>query len=154
MLYDDKDLEEIIERMRGMGDILVPLNYPNTFSFELEDDLSIFKEREAIIDGIPLLLNYQKSDYKKYLIETVQIFGKTTPFLPFNLICKIGKRFLGGHHLSLVEIFKDNRKIYIWSVCVDKRGRPIPAPYKLKTEQCEFEGFNYSYLQPNQINFY
>lgn len=154
MLYDDKDLEEIIERMRGMGDILVPLNYPNTFSFELEDDLSIFKEREAIIDGIPLLLNYQKSDYKKYFIETVQIFGKTTPFLPFNLICKIGKRFLGGHHLSLVEIFKDNRKIYIWSVCVDKRGRPIPAPYKLKTEQCEFEGFNYSYLQPNQINFY
>lgn len=154
MLYDDKDLDEIIERMRGMGDILVPLNYPNTFSFELEDDLSIFKEREAIIDGIPLFLNYQKSDYKKYFIETVQIFGKTTPFLPFNLICKIGKRFLGGHHLSLVEIFKDNRKIYIWSVCVDKRGRPIPAPYKLKIEQCEFEGFNYSYLQPNQINFY
>ena len=154
MLYDDSNLDEIVERMRSMGEFLIPYNFPNNISFEVEEDLSIFKEREAIIDGIPLFLNYQKADYKKYYIETLQIFGKNTPFLPFNLVCKLGRRFLGGHHLSLVEIFKENRKIYIWSVCVDKEGRPIKAPYKLESEECEFEGFNYLYLQPNQINFY
>ena len=74
--------------------------------------------------------------------------------MPFGLICKLAKRFLGSHHLSLVELFKDNRKIYIWSVCVDRRGRPIQAPYEIDTEECNFEGFNYLYMQPNQVNFY
>jgi hypothetical protein len=154
MLYEDSNLDEIIDRMRGMGDILIPYNFPNNHSYLVEEELAIFKEREVIIDGIPLFLNYQKSDYKDYFVETVQIFGKNSPFLPFNIVCKIGKRFLGGHHLSLVEVFKDNRKIYIWSVCVDERGRPIALHNDIKTEQHEYEGFIYQYLQPNQIDFY
>lgn len=154
MLYTDYSLDEIVKRMKGMGEILVPYNFPNNFSHEVEDDLAIFKEREAIIDGISVFLNYQKSDYKTYFIETLQVFGKSTPFLPFSMVCKLGKRFLGHQHLSLVEVFKDNRKIYIWSVCVDFDNKAIVAPFESNTERCEFEGFSYLYLQPNQIDFY
>jgi len=153
-MYKEPNLEDIIENMRALGDLLVPYNYPKTLPTTMEDDLAIFKQREAVIDGYPIIIHYQKSDLDEYLMETVQIYGKNSPFLPFNLICKLGKKFLGPHHLSLVEIFKDNRKIYIWSVCVDDRGRPIPAPYEMETEECVFEGFNYLYMQPNQVNFY
>jgi hypothetical protein len=155
MFYKESKLEEIIEGMRALGDMLIPYNFPKAPPpTTMEDDLAIFKQREAIIDGYPIMLHYQKADYDKHLMETLQIYGKSSPFLPFNLICKLAKRFLGPYHLSLVEIFKDNRKIYIWSVCVDRRGRPIPAPFDTETEECEFEGLDYLYMQPSQVNFY
>lgn len=154
MRYKEPKLDEIIEGMRNIGDMLVPYNFPKAPPPVMEDDLAIFKERQAIIDGYPTVLHYQKADYDKHYLETLQVYGKSSPFLPFSLVCKLGKRFLGSHHLSLVELFKDNRKIYIWSVFVDRRGRPIPSPYETETEECEFEGFNYLYMQPNQVNFY
>ena len=155
MFYKEPKLDDIIDEMRTMGDRLIPYNFPKAPPpTEPEDVLAIFKEREAVIDGYPIIIHYQKADYDKHLMETLQIYGKNSPFLPFSLICKLAKRFLGPHHLSLVELFKDNRKIYIWSVCVDHRGRPIPSPYEMDTEECEFEGFNYLYMQPNQVNFY
>lgn len=155
MLYKEPKLDEIIEGMRELGDVLIPYNYPKAPpQMTLEDDLAIFKHKEAIVDGYPIILHYQKADYENHFLETLQIYGKNSPFLPFGLICKLAKRFLGKHHLSLVELFKDNRKIYIWSVCVDRRGRPIAAPYEIDTEECNFEGFNYLYMQPNQVNFY
>ena len=155
MFYKEPNLDEIVERLRGTGELLIPYNFPKAPpTMTLEDDLAIFKEKEAIIDGYTLYVHYQKSDYDTYFLETIQIYNKFSPFLPFNLVCKIGQRFLGSHHLSLVELFKDNRKIYCWSVCVDDRGRPIPSPYELETEDCEFEGFNYSYMQPSQVHFF
>lgn len=155
MFYKEEHLDAIIERMRNLGEMLVPYNFPQSPPpTTMEDELAIFKHREAIIDGYPVVLHYQKADYDKHLMETLQIYGKNSPFLPFGLICKLGKRFLGSNYLSLVELFKDNRKIYIWSVCVNRKGQPIPAPYEMETEECEFEGFNYLYMQPNQVNFY
>lgn len=152
-MYKELKLEQIIDQMRTLGDMIVKYNFPKAPLTD-EDELDIFKQKEAIIDGYPVMLHYQKADYDEHFMETLQIYGKNSPFLPFNLICKLGMRFLGRHHLSLVEIFKDNRKIYIWSVCVDASGKPIPSPYEMETEECEFEGFSYNYLQPNQVNFY
>lgn len=154
MFYKEQKLDAIIENMRNLGDMLIKHNFPLAPMPTMEDDLAIFKERQATIDGYPLVLHYQKADYGKHLMETLQIYGKNSPFLPFSLICKLGKRFLGSSHLSLVEIFKDNRKIYIWNVCVDHRGRPLETPYEVETEKCNFEGFNYLYMQPSQVNFF
>ena len=153
MFYKQKSLEDIIEDMRNLGNILVPYNFPKA-PLTWEYDLAILKQKEAIIDGYSLVLHYQKNDYDKHFVETLQIYNKNSPFLPFNLICKLGKRFLGANYLSLVELFRDSRKIYIWSVCLDHRGIPIPTPYKMETEECQFEGLNYSYVQPSQVNFY
>lgn len=154
MLYKHKSLDEIIENLRLLGEMIVPYNFPMVPPPVGEDDLAVFKEREIIIDGYEVIVNYQKSDYGNHLMENLQIHGTTSPFLPFNLICKLGKRFLGANHLSLVELFRQNRKLYIWSVCVDRNGKAIPSPYDNETESCEFEGFNYLYLQPNNINFF
>lgn len=155
MQYKEPKLDEVIESMRTLGEIIVPFNYPKTaISRTMEDELSFFKEREAMIDGYSVFLVFQKSDYDSYFLETLQIYSKSSPFLPFNLICKLGKRFLGSHHLSLVETFRNNRKIYCWSVCVDDHGRPIECPYNIVTEDCEFEGFNYLYMQPSQVKFF
>lgn len=148
-------IQNIIDEMRTLGDMLIPYNFPKAPLPIMEDDLAIFKQREAVIDGYPVILHYQKSDYDKHLMETLQIYGKNSPFLPFNLICNLAKRFLGSHHLSLIEIFKDNRKIYIWTVCVDRHGKPLVAPYDTESnEECKFEGLDYIYMQPSQVDFH
>ena len=114
----------------------------------------ILREKEAVIEGYPVFVHYQKVKHHKHYLETVQIFGRNSPFLPFNLVCKIAKKFLGEDYLSLVEIFKNDRKIYVWSVCSDKKGNPIESPYKVEVEDCVFENLEYNYMQPNQVNFF
>jgi hypothetical protein len=148
-----QSLEDIIEEMRSVGDLIIDHNFPK-MPVLMEDDLIIFKQREVVIDGYSVTVNYQKSDYGDIFMETLQIYGTNSPFLPFNLICKLGKRFLGSHNLSLVELFKDNKKIYIWTVWVDEQGKPCDPPYEIETEECVFEGLQYSYMQPNQVDFY
>lgn len=152
--YKLPNLDEIVKETKALGEVLVSFNYPKAPILSLEDDLGIFKAREAVVDGYPLFLHYQKSDYDQYLIETLQIHSLKSPFLPFNLICKIGRRFLGSEHLSLIEIYKQHRKIYIWSVSTDVDGNPVPIPDQTQIEECEFEGFQYSYLQPTNIDFF
>jgi hypothetical protein len=153
MLYQEKPLDQIIEEMRAFGERLVPYNFPKTPP-SYHEDLSILKQRSCTIDGYEIVLHYSKSDFDTHKQETLQIYGENMPFLPFCLICKLGKKFLGGHELQLVELFKDNRKIYCWSVSLDDRGRPIPSPYEVKYEECVYEGFNYSYMTPDQVDFY
>ena len=148
-----QNLEDIITEMRNMGDLLIEHNFPNV-PISSEDDLIVFRQRDVVVDGYSVTLNYQKFDYDGLFMETLQIYGTNNPFLPFNLICKLAKKFLGSANLSLVELFKDNRKIYIWTVWVDEEGKPSSAPYEMETEECYFEGLQYSYMQPNQIDFF
>lgn len=152
--YKQQNLDEIVGEMKALGEILVPFNYPKVSVSSWEDDLGIFKARSVVIDGYSLFIHYQKSDYEKYLIETLQIHNTKSPFLPFNLICKIGRRFLGSKDLSLIEIYKEHRKIYIWSLCTDYNGDSIPLPEQKNVESCEFEGLKYSYMQPQNIDFF
>lgn len=155
-MYKDWTLDEIIYNMRLLGEMIIPYNFPKVAPIHLflGDALIFFKERDATIDGYSVFLHYQKSDYDSHYLETLQIYNKSGPFLPFNLVCKLGKRFLGPNHLSLVEIFRENRKIYCWSVAVDDNGSAMVPPYDIEIEDCQFEGLNYIYLQPNQVSFF
>ena len=154
MSYKRQKLNEIVKEMKSLGDVLVPFNYPKASITSWEDDLGIFKAREVVIDGYSLFIHYQKSDYDEYLIETIQIHNTKSPFLPFNLICKVGRRFLGSSCLSLIEIYKEHRKIYIWSVCTDKAGKTIPIPNHSSNELCEYEGLQYTLMQPKNVDFF
>jgi len=154
MVYKPLKLSEIVALLKNLGEVIVPYNYPQKPISEWGDDLGIFKAREAVIDGYPLYLHYQKSDYGKYFVETLQIHNLKSPFLPFNLICKLGKRFLGKENLSLIEIFKNHKKIYVWSVCLDRQGQTVPIPNVKDQEFCVYEGLQYSYVQPNQVDFF
>jgi hypothetical protein len=146
-------LKETVARMRGLGEVLSPFNCAKN-----EDDISVLKTREIVVDGYEVVVYYTKSHgYPKgadHSTEVLQIYGSYSPFLPFNLICKLAKAFLGNEHLSLVELFKGNRKVYCWAVNQDSSGKVIPTPFEVEVEQCTFEGLKYSYMQPNQVNFY
>lgn len=148
-----KPLEESIEEMRNMGKHLIPFNYPLN-SPQTENDINPLKLKQLTVDGYQILLHYSKADYGDHYLETVQIFGRCYPFLPFHLVVKIARKVLGGYNLSLVEMLRENRKVYCWSVYLDLNGRPIEPPKKRKVEHCIYEGFEYDYLDSNQVNFY
>lgn len=146
-------LDEKIQTMKRFGHFLMPYNFPRVPA-EDEEDVNFIKAQEVSVDGYNLILQYSKSDYGQHYLHTLQILGKFTPFLPFSLVCKIGKRFLGDKHLSLVELFRDNRKIYCWTLVTDTQESAIEGPYRVEVETHIYEGFEYKSVSPNQVNFY
>lgn len=149
----NQKLEEIIEEMRDIGDMLIPYNWPqNHPRFEVE--LNPLKIRHIEIDGYSLVVHFNRADYNDNMLESLQIFSERSPFVPFALVFELGKRFLGGHHLYLIEIYKENRKIYCWTMTTDKTGRPIPSVQKDLAEYCEYDGQGYYYLPTSAMNFH
>jgi len=138
--------------MRIVGDQLVPYNYPRCDP-SLEEQLAPIKYRESIVDGYSIVLYYHKAQYKDYLVEILQIVGKTQPFLPFTVVVKIARLMLGSANLNLTEYLKDSRKIYCWSVFLDEHGKPMP-PVNNVGNKVEFEGFTYLQLEQDSINLY
>ena len=145
-----KGFDEEITEMRSFGELLMPYNFP-LVTQEEEECVNHIKLKQVCVDGYNLILHYSKSDYGNHFVETLQILGKYCPFLPFFLVCKIGKKVLGNQHLSLVEVYKDNRKIYCWTLILDKANKPVLGPYD-EVEYCTYEGFEYRSVNPNQLN--
>lgn len=151
-MLEQRPIDEVVVSMRRIGERLISFNFPKVpASLLQEDDLVIFKKRSVIVDGYNIDIHYQKSDFEEYLTETLQIYSQYSPFLPFNVVVKLAKKFLGGHDLSLVEIYKDGRKIYVWTVYLDREGRPLKFPFDFPVENCDFDGITYSYMQPTQV---
>lgn len=142
-----------IEILRNLSEQLVAYNFPMAPT-EFEYDISCLKRMEIDVDGYTIIVHLNKAYYEKYYLETFQIYNKHAPFLPFNLVVKLGKKVLGSHLLSFVEFYQKDKKIYCWSVCLDERGRPISSPIRDKFKTKIFEGFQYDYIQPEQLNFY
>lgn len=147
------DLEDTIEQMKIVADDLVPYTFPRNHP-KYENDISFLKTRYLTIDGYDTILYFSRADYGKYYQETLQLLSLTNSFLPFHLIAKIGRKFLGSHYLYLTEIIKNNKKLYLWTVWTDKDGKPREVKHQKFVEECEFEGFNYRYVLPNQMNFH
>lgn len=146
-------IQKTIDRMKKIGEMLAPKTFPHC---ELGDDedLIFLKSTELLVDGYTLILFYSVSDYKDHKIKTIQIYSKDHHFLPFNIVCKMVKKFLGDKHVSLLEIFTNNRKVYCWTMICDKNDNPIVNPYDGYYIQKEFEDFNYYLMEPDKINFY
>jgi hypothetical protein len=77
------------------------------------------------------------------------------------LICKLAVEFLGSKQLSLMYSmhYKENntfdelaRKIYIWTVYYKDNER-VPNPFVSKFKECNYEGFEYRYIE-NQVSFF
>ncbi len=147
-------LAEHSERMKALGDILVKHTFPMASPAD-EEDVSVLKKREVVVDGYELGVSYSKSDYGDYLIETLQVWSKYSPFVPFCVVCKVARHFLGGDHLSLVEIFRENKKVYIWTVPRNPSGKAVESPCSATEYQPqEFEGFRYRLMNPDTVKFY
>jgi hypothetical protein len=146
-------LDDHIEQMRKLGEFLIPYNFPQVQEKE-ESDINNIKSKEVCVDGYNLIVHYSKADWGNHYLETLQILGKYMPFLPFSLVCKIGKRFLGDKHLSLVEIVRENRKIYCWSVVLNRSNEPIQGPYQGSLEHNEYDGLEFHRMTSDNVNFY
>jgi hypothetical protein len=148
-----KKPEQLMETLRRASEHLIPYTFPLE-KIELEDDIGALKRMEMTVDGYEIVIYFNKADYEDYYLETFQTFSKNSVFLPFNLVVKLAQRMLGTRYLSLIEFYQDNRKVYCWSVCIDKEGKAIASPTDDESESGEYEGFAYKRMSPNQINLY
>jgi hypothetical protein len=148
-----KHIDEIVEQMKALAEHLIPYNFP-CVAPEEEDEIHFLKFCDVLVDGYDVVLHLNKHDYEDHYLETFQVLSKTTPFLPFALVCKLAIKFLGSENLSLLEILKDGRKIYCWTIIRDKSGNIVENPYKEKAENCFYEDFEYSYVTPDKVKFY
>lgn len=143
-------LDRQIHRMEAMADMLIPFTFPEV-PFEEEQQVLALKQHCVQVDGYNIVVCYSKADYEKYMLKTIQIQSIFTPFLPFSLVCKIGRKFLGSKHLSYVEFLRGSRKVYCWTIKVED-GEPM-APGK-KTRPGSYEGFDYRILNPGSVDLH
>jgi hypothetical protein len=149
----NKHIQETIDRMKRLGEMMASKTFPNCDIGE-DEDLIILKSTEILIDGYTVILFYSVSDYPDQKMKTLQIHSKNHNFLPFNIVCKVAKKFLGEKYISLLEILSGNKKIYCWTIVCDKKDAPIMNPYNENYIKKEFGDFNYYLMEPDKINFY
>jgi hypothetical protein len=149
------NIQQAIEEMKSMANRLLPYTFPcgdpPQVSFAEEQDVLVLKQRSLVVDGYEVTLCYSEADYGEYLLRSLQVQASQAPFLPFTLVCKIGKMFLGSKNLSYIEFFRGNRKVYCWTVKV-RGGRKLP-PGK-KTKPGFYEGFQFNILQPGSVDLF
>lgn len=149
-MFSIKSFDDVVKETKSFGELLMQYSLPKV-SQEDDVDVGVLKAKEVNVDGYTIFLYYSKNDWPGWYLETLQITGKYTPFLPFALVCKIGKKFLGEKYLSYVDFIKNNRKTYCWTVATDKVHKPIPTPYKKESlsDDCVYEGLSYKCLNPS-----
>jgi hypothetical protein len=139
-----------VEHMKSMAEMLVPYTYPRV-NYEEEQQILCLKQRIVKINGHELVLCFSRADYGKYLLETIQIQSQHAPFLPFAVVCKIGRMFLGERNLCYIDFFRFHRKFYCWAIKVVD-GRAL-SPGK-HSDPAIFEGFNYHLLHPGSVDLF
>jgi len=143
-------VKQSIQQMKSLARSLLPYTFP-TVPFKEEQDILVLKQKCMVVDGYEVTLCYSEADYPKYSLKSLQVQSSQAPFLPFTLVCKVGKMFLGKKNLSYIEFFRGNRKVYCWTVKV-KNGRMLP-PGK-KTKPGSYEGFQFSILHPGSVDLF
>lgn len=142
------NLDDEVEQMRNMAEMLVPFTFP-VVDFKVEQEILVLKQRVVTVDGYDVLVVLSKAQYDNYFLESLQLQSTFAPFLPFTIVCKLGRAFLGPFNLSYVDFFKTNKKTYCWTIRT-RDGR-ILVPDE-ENECGDFEGFKYSILQPGTVD--
>jgi hypothetical protein len=140
-MIDNKkiSLDSLIEDIKIANDSISP---------EFISQGDILNGRIVEIDGYSLNLKFNRRRNGSVINETLSISAENHTFLPFNLLCKLAKKFLGQHELFLYELVDEFRKIYIWSVSLDHEGKPIATYFKNKYEVCTYDDFSYIHIIP------
>lgn len=139
-----RDLNTIVKDLKNASKLIIELTYPKASTLE-EANYDFLRSSRACIDGFLLNIYYTKSEYDDHFFETVQIIGEYSPFIPFHVVFKIGKAFLGEENLSLTEFFQKNRKVYCWNMITGKDGQQMSVDL-LRGQKCNFEGCKYTYI--------
>lgn len=143
---------QLVSRVKVLGNSLVPYNYPQNDP-AIEDDLNALKVSRAVVDGYDVVIYYSKADHNAFFLETVQIYSEHTPFLPFSLVIKVARRFLGSDKLALIEFMRADKRVYCWTIYKDREDNPIDPPHE-DLQHLRYEGFEYTYISPASVSFY
>jgi hypothetical protein len=139
--------------MRNLGDLLAEFDFPQVQG-GAEDDISPLKARDIVVDGYEVAIYYSKSILSDdRAVECLQCLGQRSPFLPFHVVVKIAKEFLGDKYLGFVDVFINNKKVYCWIVHTDGNGKPVDNDHFVVRE-IEFEGTRIGYLDPEVVRFF
>jgi len=141
---------KIIQEMKSLGDLLMPQTFPRA-DFEVEQEVLLLKLRTVVVDGYDVIICYSKADYGEYFLESLQVQSAYAPFLPFNVVCNIGKAFLGDDNLSFIEFFREVRKVYCWTI---KSRDENALPPDESSKPNSYEGFNFHILDPSSVDLF
>lgn len=155
-------LDVHVRGMKALAEQLVPFSFPLK-SPQDEETISCLKQREIAVDGYDVIVYFNRCRYKDIDLGSLQVFGKYHTYLPFCLVCKIARQFLGDKELSLVEVMHHRnqgvadeyaRKIYVWTVYHNSEGTPIPNPFATKFTARSYEGLSYYHVDQSQVAFF
>lgn len=132
-------LDSLIEDFKRVGDVLSSRKLN-------ENDDNVLKTKSIEIDGYSVLIKLNRIDHGPFFSENLKIKSEYGSFLPFHLIAKLGKKFLGKYELILIESFEDENKIYEWAITLDKDGKPIPVKMAVYYEDCIYDDLSYKYV--------
>lgn len=144
----NENIKKAVDCMKAMSDELIQYTFPKV-SFEEEHKVLCLKQRVVCFDGYEVILCYSKADYKQYMLETLQIQSLKTSFLPFNVICKIGKLFMGKDNLSYIDFFRNNNKVYCWVIKSFENKKLLPGK---RSRLTNYEGFKFYLLHPKSVD--
>lgn len=142
---------KVVTEMKDLATQLMPQSFPKQ-SGSSEDAIRPLKLRNMVIDGYEVVIYFSRSEYPTHIYETFQIYGQKMPFLPFHFVLNTAKRFLGERHLSFVELFVSNRKLYIWTRTVDHNGK-VMAVTMDDVKEDSYDGVKFTRLNPSNVNF-
>ena len=144
MAQPQKHLDQAMDEMRAVAEHLIPYTHPNVDRLE-SHEVDVLKQRTIYVDGYELVLHFGLQNFTWFRIERLEVIGLHAPFLPMYVVCKIASKFLGGNELRYSESFKMGRKVYVWTVAIDQRGRPVVFSDP-DFEKCSYEHFDYSHV--------
>lgn len=148
MNHFNHKLKDLSEEMRFVANKLIKYTSPKCHP-KIEKDLIFIKTRVVIVDGYELVLFFSISQYDKRKHETLHIMSNDFNFLPFNLVSRVGRTFLGNKNLHLVELIKNGKKLYIWNVWLDENQNPTEVRVLQMNKTLTFEGWEYKYIYPD-----
>lgn len=136
------NLDSLIEDVKKIEDISKP---SNIISQEQEDQL---KSKIVEIDGYTVVFLFKREIDGPFCLESLHLKSLHFKYLPFHIVAKLGKKFLGKHHLRLVERMVDDKKTYEWRIIVDRTGRPVEVELydHIAFEECVYDDFHYTYI--------
>jgi hypothetical protein len=145
------NFDQKVEIIKKSAKFLCSMTYPKCKIGD-DSDLVILKTTEVVVDGYDSGIFFSISDFGDYKIKVLQIWPLYYYFIPFNVISKIAKKFLGDQGLSFFEIWSNDRMLYCWTLVLDKEDQVINDFYRVNQKENFFSDFRYYSMEPGEIN--
>jgi hypothetical protein len=151
------DLKETVREMKEVAKNLVSRSFP-LVTREEEVAIAELKKRKVVVNGYHIGLYYNECQYGKYLLNSLQVFGRSHPYLPFDLVTDVAVRFLGKHKLSLIEVpyegKSSTRKIYVWTVYYGTESVAVDNPFHTTSTPGSYGDIKFNKINSHDVKFF